>query len=257
MAYGKSQYSPFLIRRAFSPEDGQMKYDPVNISNAFNAGAIPFQSVDVRENAIKSFMVDSIQAIKIVAGTLVGFIIKTALNVGNNTDGVIIDEDGLRGYNADLGLVFNIPTNGDRPTFSGGVIEVSQINTPTVTGGEIRGTTIVGGLIKTSDTGQRTEISDTGIVLATGATSGTYGTGVFNDGGFYGSGALAFINNSDKAVPFYISAEQAVADFHYYNRSANPTGAAEVGDTAVIGGKLKICTTAGTPGTWTICGTQT
>ena len=51
-------------------------------------------------------------------------------------------------------------------------------------------------------------------------------------------------------VPFYISAEQTVADFHFYNRSSAPSGAGIIGDFAFVGGKPKYCTSAGTPGTW-------
>lgn len=43
----------------------------------------------------------------------------------------------------------------------------------------------------------------------------------------------------------------------YVNLAADPAGPNEVGDTACVGGKLKICTVAGSPGTWVICGTQT
>lgn len=131
MSYSKSRFSPFLIRRQFSPEDGQPKYDPVNVSNAFNAGAIPFQKVQVQEDNIKSYMVESITANKITAGILIGFIIKTAQTVDIFNNGVVLDEDGIRGYSDTLGLVFNIPTDGSAPTFSSGVINntIFEINT--------------------------------------------------------------------------------------------------------------------------------
>jgi len=41
------------------------------------------------------------------------------------------------------------------------------------------------------------------------------------------------------------------------NLTSLPGGPSEVGDMCVHSGKLKICTVAGTPGTWTIVGTQT
>jgi hypothetical protein len=66
----------------------------------------------------------------------------------------------------------------------------------------------------------------------------------------YGSPIRARINNTSDAVPFYCNSSSIYGDFHYYDRGSDPTGAAEVGDTCVVSGVLKICTSAGTPGTW-------
>lgn len=43
----------------------------------------------------------------------------------------------------------------------------------------------------------------------------------------------------------------------FINLGSLPAGPSEVGDLCVHSGKLKICTVAGTPGTWVVCGTQT
>ena len=41
------------------------------------------------------------------------------------------------------------------------------------------------------------------------------------------------------------------------NRSGLPSSTAYVGYLCVVNGKLNICTASGTPGTWTVVGTQT
>lgn len=120
----------------------------------------------------------------------------------------------------------------------------------------VQGGTITGALIQTASSGKRIVMTSSGITLYTGVSSGLYNGFKYNSGTKYGASVLAYVNNSAQAVPFYIKGEQTVADFHFFNRSGDPSGAAEVGDVCVVGGKLKICTTAGTPGTWTVVGTQ-
>ncbi len=114
----------------------------------------------------------------------------------------------------------------------------------------ITGTTITGGEINTAATGRRIQITSDGIALMTGAASGgSYGEFKYGEA-VYGSGILAWINNISKKVPFYINEETENADFHFYNRTSDPTGAAEIGDVCVNSAILKICTGDGTPGTW-------
>ena len=121
----------------------------------------------------------------------------------------------------------------------------------------VTGGTITGSTIQTASSGKRIKINSDGIIMYTGVGSGLYNTFKYGSGIKYGASVLAYINNAAQAVPFYVKGEQTVADFHFFNRSSDPSGAAEVGDVCVVNGKLKICTTAGTPGTWTIVGTQT
>jgi len=65
---------------------------------------------------------------------LYGGIIKTAATVGSGSTGVIVDTDGLRGYDSVLGNTFNLPTDGSAPTFSSGIINstIFEINTSAV-----------------------------------------------------------------------------------------------------------------------------
>jgi len=116
----------------------------------------------------------------------------------------------------------------------------------TVTGG-----TITGATIQTASSGRRILIDEDGMRFITGSSTGKYGTNFkYGDGTQYGDGLLAWFYNTTSGMPFYVHAEQNIADMHLYNRSSDPTGAAEIGDLAFVSGQLKQCTVAGTPGTF-------
>jgi hypothetical protein len=78
---------------------------------------------------IGGWTIDSSSIYATTTGTL-----KTSATVGVGSDGVILDKDGLRVYDSVLGLVVNLPSNGDSPTFSSGVIQetIFEINTNAV-----------------------------------------------------------------------------------------------------------------------------
>jgi len=103
--------------------------------------------------------------------------------------------------------------------------------------------------------------SNNGLQLKDSDTGGTYGTAVYGTDK-YGYGALVWIMSSTLKIPWAELKEpnagaNDVASIRLYNRADDPGGIAEVGDLAVVAGKLKICTGAGTPGTWTVVGAQT
>ena len=131
-------------------------------------------------------------------------------------------------------------------------------------GGSYTDALIVSPLIKTATSGQRIQMDSNGMVFYTAQTAvGIYGTtgsggsnitygttGAGGDNVTYGTGVLMYLYNFNNGIPIDISLEQTVADMHMVNRASNPSGAARVGDLAVVSGALKICTAAGTPGTW-------
>lgn len=141
----------------------------------------------------------------------------------------------------------------------------------TVLAGIITGTTITGGTIRTAVSGRRVVIDSSGIkFMSASPASGKIGTtanggdniviGTTGNGGdneIIGTGYYARFYNVDNGVAFYVQSEQTVASIHLFNRSSTPSGGAEEGDLSVIQGKLYICTASGTPGTWTVVGTQT
>jgi len=102
---------------------------------------------------------------------LYGGIIKTAENVGEGTSGVIIDSNGLRGYDSVLGEVFSLPTDGSAPRFSSGIISNTIFNVNT------------NAVIRTSETVGDGTSSSAGILI--------------NDTGFYGCSANQTLENAD------------------------------------------------------------
>lgn len=188
-------------------------------------------------------------------------VLRTSSTVGDgsaSSAGVLMNNSGIYACEASQLLAdanVRILATGD--AFFQGTVNASTINSSEINGAEINGSIITGGILQTSTSGQRVEINAQGVILYSGDSGATYGdaTYKYNDATRpYGTGTLAYINNSEVDVPIYFNAEQAVADMHLYNRSTTPSGAAEVGDIAVVNGAMQICTGAGTPGTWTLVG---
>jgi len=184
-------------------------------------------------------------------------VIRTSKTVGDgsaSSAGVLINNSGMYACEANQNLGdgnVRIANNGN--AYFKGTINASAINSSEINSTEINGSVFTGGTIRTAESGQRTEITNLGIQLMNGAVGSTLGDTdyLYGDSGrSYGNGVLGYVNNSTYKVPFYVNAEQTVADMHFYNRSADPTGPAEIGDMAVVDGNLALCVTAGTPGVW-------
>ena len=148
--------------------------------------------------------------------------------------------------------------------FRGTVYATSGVFTGEITGSTITGSVITGSTLQTAETGQRIQLDSQGLLFLTGATpAGKYGS--FKYGAKkYGAGVLVFFNNVGKKIPFYVNQEPTdpdtnlkLADIHLVNRTATPNGPAEIGDICCVDGKLMICVTNATPGSWVAVGSQT
>lgn len=113
----------------------------------------------------------SIGGFTITSNTLYGSTIKTSLNVGMGNTGVIMDTNGLRGYDSVLGNTFSLPVDGSAPIFSSGQIDktVYTINT--------------GAVIRTSSTVGDGTANSAGIL--------------FNNTGFYACAANQTLANAN------------------------------------------------------------
>ena len=113
------------------------------------------------------------------ATTMYGGVIKTAETVEAGSTGVIIDTDGLRGYDSVLGNTFDLPTDGSAPTFSSGIINetIFEISTNAV----LRTSSTVGDGTANS---AGVLINDTGVYgCAANQTPSTANFRILNDGG--------------------------------------------------------------------------
>jgi hypothetical protein len=219
-------------------------------SVAIKAGAVTTELLFAGAVTADKIDVTSLSAISAALGEVTSGIV-TAATVRTSaqpTDSrVIMESAGLRGYDATLGLTFRIPTDGQAPLFASGVIQYATIEH----------TTIVNTDYQSSSELPWVELNDAGLSYREALAVGKYNTFEYGDGTLYGVGVTGYVGNSSR--PFVsVEAERTLADIRCYNRSENPSGAAVVGDLCVVGGKLMICTVAGTGAgaTWTVVGEQ-
>jgi hypothetical protein len=128
--------------------------------------------------------------------------------------------------------------------------------------GTITAGTMTGATIQTATSGRRMRMDADGLACLSGAVGQTYGVAAYKYGDAdrhygYGDGIQLWINNPTKDVPIYEAVATAKASMHFYDRVSNPAGPNEVGDVAIVGTKLVMCISAGSPGTWQVVGAQT
>jgi len=123
--------------------DGEIKGGTIDIgkgNDSFHADKTGIWAGDVDKNSAP-FSVNMLGELTAKKGFIGGFTIEndrlyggrisTSRNVQTGAAGVIMDTDGLRGYDAVLGQVFNLPTDGSPPEFSSGVIKNTEFQLQT------------------------------------------------------------------------------------------------------------------------------
>lgn len=293
-----------------------------------DSGDVEFNNLEVRGTVHATD--GSIGGFTITPTKLFGGQIQTAENVASGSTGVVMDTQGLRGFDAVLGQTFNLPTDGSAPTFSSGIIKstIFEINTNAImrtsetvgdgsadsagvlinntgiyateanqtladanlkalidgsikikgtiiatagqignvtitsdklTGGLIEGSTIRGAVIETQAGTPKIRMDSTGLFYQVTTTIGKYGPSssgnlgfMYGDGTKYGSGLSAVLFNTNFPVLSILSLQTTTADIRLFDRTTDPiAGSHEFGDLITVAGKLKQCTTEGSPGTFT------
>lgn len=231
--------APFWVSRT-----GQVKCSNIIISGLAEGSDVSGIYISADSISANSMNVTELSAISanmgtVTAGTITAAIVQTSADPALSR--VRMDSNGLWGYDSVLGQTFKIPTDGSSPIFASG---------------QIQNATIVNTTIYDTDFYSASELpwiqlTSAGLRYVETLATGKYGSGVqYGDGTLYGTGYTATIFNSAKPL-FNVEAERAFSDLHLYNRSAHSSGASTVGDLEVKSGVLYLCTTAGTPGTFT------
>lgn len=120
------------------------------------------------------------------------------------------------------------------------------------------GSTMVLGLTLTQGQANANGLTSTGNGTGSGGnfTGGATGSGVIASGGASGNGVVCS-PGATTGVALFIQTGNTVLAPIRMQTSAQPTGASAVGDMYMTAaGILKVCTVAGTPGTWVSVGTQ-
>jgi len=217
---GVAPAMPFIVRTTSTTIGGVAVPAGVYMTDAFiQNGTIT--NAKIANLAVDNAKISSLAVDKLTAGSIaVGEHIQSTGYVAGSA-GWRIDGNG----NAEFS---NVTVRGN-------------VTGSTITGGTISGALITGATLQTAATGQRIVMDTQGLLFLAGATTGKFGTFKYGAGRKYGSGVLVFFNNAGKRVPFYVAAEQNVADIHLYNRGADPVGATyEAGDMICVNGRLKI-----------------
>jgi len=190
-------------------------------------------------------------------------VIRTSATVGDgsaDSSGILINNTGVYGCEANQILAdanFKVLANGSA-YFKGqiqatsGTIGGVTISGDTLVGGTIIGAVIRGSVMETSDVLPKIRIDENGIYYQVTTNVGKYDQFKYGDGTYYGTGVLAYLFNEDYAL-LSIQAEYDKADIGLYNRNADPgigTGPHRIGDLICVSGILKMCSIAGSPGTF-------
>jgi len=182
--------------------------------------------------------VDELSSISASLGSVIsGYILAAIMKTSESGSRVVISDEGLAGYDSVIGLTFKLPTDGTPPLFSSGIIQSATIID----------TTIVSNDFKTSNLLPYLAITDDGFAYHETQDVGLYNEFQYGDGTKYGVGVSAYYGNPVRPI-FSVEAERVYADVRLYNRDAEPSGEALVGDLVCVNGTLRMCTTAGTPG---------
>ena len=205
-------------------------------------GAITTDKVYAGAITTDKMTVDELSAISAAMGEITsGIITAGTLRTAASGTRVNIDSTGIMGYSATYGQTFKLPTDGNAPVFASGTIQSATIID----------TTIISNDFKSSSELPWIEIGDSGLAYREAPTGALYGDGFqYGDGTLYGTGVTFYVGNPAKPI-LSVEAERTLSDLRLYNRSGHSTGASVIGDIEVVSGVLYVCTTAGTPGTFT------
>jgi len=212
-------------------------------------GAWPFYAGSTTAS-VAPFRVNASGAVVCSAITIEGGIINastvTAGTVQTSADPaanrVKMDANGLTGYDSSLGQTFKLPTDGSAPVFASG----------TILSATIIDTTIISNDFKTSSELPYIHLDNDGLSYVEAQAGDKYGAGAqYGDGTKYGTGISFYIGNSSKPV-VSIEKERTLSDIRFYNRSGHSSGASILGDVEMVSTNLYLCTTAATPGTFSI-----
>lgn len=204
-------------------------------------GAVTADSIAAGVVSADKLNISELSAISAAMGEITsGIITAGTLRTAASGTRVLIDSTGIMGYSATYGQTFRLPTDGNAPTFASGQIQSATIID----------STIISNDFKSSSELPWVEFTTNGFAYRENAQGGVYGTAKYGTD-TYGSGVAGYVGNNAKAF-LSVEQERTLSDLHLYNRSSHSSGASAVGDVECRSAELYLCTSAGTPGTFSV-----